>query len=129
MKTNPLHFLGIDHVQLAAPLGAEEQARKFFGEILGMEELPKPENLRQRGGVWFRCGAHQLHIGIEKDFVPNRKAHPAFAVANLAALRQRLLAAGIQVLEDEALPGAERFYVDDPFGNRLEFLERQIPGV
>jgi len=111
-------------VQLAAPPGAEEQARKFFGEILGMEELPKPESLRRRGGVWFQCGAHQLHIGIEDEFVPNRKAHPAFAVQNLAALRERLCRAGHQVIEDEALPGAERFYVNDPFGNRLEFLER-----
>ena len=124
MQMNSHHFLGVDHVQLAAPPGAEEQARKFFGEILGMEELPKPENLRRRGGVWFRCGAHQLHIGIEEEFVPNRKAHPAFLVQNLAALRERLRRAGHQVIEDEALSGAERFYVNDPFGNRLEFLER-----
>jgi hypothetical protein len=100
-------ILGVDHVQLAAPPGSEGQARRFFGEILGMEELPKPEPLRSRGGVWFRCGTHQLHIGVEKDFAPNRKAHPAFAVQNLATLRERLHAAGIATVDDEALPGAQ----------------------
>ena len=123
------HILGLVHVQLAAPPGSEEQARRFFGELLGMEELPKPEALRSRGGVWFRCGVHQLHIGIEKDFKPNRKAHPAFAVRDLAALRARLLKAGIETIEDEALPQAERFYASDPFGNRLEFLEPRPLGA
>jgi len=118
-------ILGVDHVQLAAPPGSEQQARRFFSGILGMEELPKPPALRGRGGVWFRCGSHQLHIGIEKDFTPATKAHPAFAVKDLAALRHRLHAASIEIVEDEALLEAERFYVTDPFGNRLEFLERK----
>ena len=113
----------IDHVQLAGPPGCEERARRFFGEILGMEELPKPPALQARGGVWFRCGAHQLHIGIEKEFRPARKAHPAFRVEDLKALRTRLRASGIAFQEDDLLPGADRIYVDDPFGNRLEFLE------
>jgi catechol 2,3-dioxygenase-like lactoylglutathione lyase family enzyme len=116
-------FTGIDHVQLAAPKGSEEQARKFFGEILGMEEIPKPSNLAKRGGVWFRCGSHQLHIGIQEDFTPAKKAHPAFHVENLEALREHLVTKGVTIKEDEPLEGAIRFYVDDPFGNRLEFLQ------
>ncbi|GLG02167.1 glyoxalase [Alicyclobacillus hesperidum subsp. aegles] len=116
-------FSGIDHVQLAAPKGSENEARKFFGDILGMAEIPKPANLATRGGVWFQAGIHQLHIGIQDDFVPAKKAHPAFHVKNLEALRERLVKHGVQVKEDEPLEGANRFYVDDPFGNRLEFLE------
>jgi catechol 2,3-dioxygenase-like lactoylglutathione lyase family enzyme len=117
-------FDGIDHIQLAAPEGCEEEARAFFAGLLGMREIPKPDNLRGRGGVWFQCGLQQLHIGVQRDFIPAAKAHPAFAVTNLAALRQRLEADGVPVRDDEPLPGAERFYASDPFGNRLEFLER-----
>jgi catechol 2,3-dioxygenase-like lactoylglutathione lyase family enzyme len=116
-------ILGIDHVQLAAPPASEAAACKFFGELLGMQELAKPASLQSRGGVWFQCGGQQLHIGIEADFQPNRKAHPALAVRNLVALRLRLQAAGIKITEDNALPGAQRIYVEDPFGNRLELLE------
>ncbi|HEX7064359.1 MAG TPA: VOC family protein [Bacillales bacterium] len=115
-------FTGIDHVQLAAPHGCEEEARKFFGDILGMKEIPKPANLARRGGVWFKCGTHQLHIGVQEDFVPAKKAHPAFHVENLGALRERIMNKGIKVKDDESLEGANRFYVNDPFGNRLEFL-------
>lgn len=117
-------FTGIDHVQLAAPKGSEEEARRFFVEILGMEEIPKPDNLAKRGGVWFRCGMHELHIGIQEDFAPAKKAHPAFHVDNLEALRQHLAAKGVPIVEDEPLEGALRFYVHDPFGNRIEFLQR-----
>lgn len=88
-----------------------------------MEEIPKPENLAKRGGVWFRCGTDQLHIGIQEDFIPAKKAHPAFHVENLEELRDQILNQGIEVKEDEPLEGAKRFYVDDPFGNRLEFLQ------
>jgi catechol 2,3-dioxygenase-like lactoylglutathione lyase family enzyme len=116
-------FYGIDHVQLAAPPGCEEEARRFFGQILGMEEIPKPEALRKRGGVWFRCGAQQIHIGVEENLVPAKKAHPAFHVKDLQALKAQLAKHGIPVRDDELLPGADRFYVEDPFGNRLEFLE------
>lgn len=119
-------FYGIDHVQLAAPAGTEDEARKFFAGMLGMEELEKPPKLRANGGVWFRCGAHQLHIGVEKSFVPAQKAHPAIHVRDLQALKARILAAGIPVKDDELLPGADRFYVNDPFGNRLEFLEWKV---
>ncbi len=116
-------FSGVDHVQLAAPEGCEAEARKFFGELLGWTEIPKPENLRKRGGVWFQCGTHQVHIGVQKDFVPAKKAHPAFHVENLDELLQYLVQKDVQVIDDEPLEGAKRFYLIDPFGNRLEFLE------
>ncbi|GHH99445.1 glyoxalase [Neobacillus kokaensis] len=116
-------FTGIDHVLLAAPKGSENEARHFYNGILGMEEIPKPENLAKRGGVWFKCGVHQLHIGIQENFIPAKKAHPAFHVENLEALRDRLIDNEIKVKVDEPLKGAKRFYVDDPFGNRLEFLQ------
>ena len=112
---------GLDHVQLACPPGGEDEARAFYGGLLGLPEIEKPEPLRARGGVWFECGAHQLHLGVEEDFRPARKAHPALreaSVADLRALAERLG----DVRWDEDLPGFERFYVDDPFGNRLEVL-------
>ncbi|WP_059105341.1 VOC family protein [Shouchella shacheensis] len=116
-------FTRIDHVQLAAPKASEDEARNFFSSILGMKEIPKPVNLSKRGGVWFQCGTHQLHIGIQEDFIPAKKAHPAFHVENLEALRERLINKGVEVKEGEPLEGAKRFYVNDPFGNRLEFLQ------
>lgn len=114
---------GLDHVQIAAPPQCEDAARAFYGRLLGMEEIEKPASLKARGGVWFRCGSQQLHVGVQPDFIPARKAHPAFRVRGLDALRQRLQAEGHRVQDDDALPGVRRFYVDDPFGNRLEFME------
>ncbi|WP_044641499.1 VOC family protein [Risungbinella massiliensis] len=119
------HFVGLDHVQLAAPSGCETEARKFFGKILGLPEVPKPKSLQGRGGVWFQCGAQQIHIGVQSDFSPAKKAHPAFILDNLAGLKKRLLQQGIQVIGDDLLEGIDRFFVNDPFGNRLEFLEKQ----
>lgn len=120
-------FDGIDHVQLAAPAGCEAEARKFFGGLLGWEEIPKPAALQKRGGVWFRCGGHEVHIGVQQDFVPAVKAHPAFRVRNLADLRARLIRHQVPVTDDDARTeeGVERFYASDPFGNRIEFLERR----
>jgi catechol 2,3-dioxygenase-like lactoylglutathione lyase family enzyme len=115
---------GVDHVQLAAPAGCEKDARRFFGEVLGLEEIEKPVPLRDRGGVWFRVGAQQLHVGVEADFVPARKAHPAFSVAEYDELLARLRAAGIEVAEDDSLASVRRCYVLDPWGNRLELVER-----
>jgi RimJ/RimL family protein N-acetyltransferase/catechol 2,3-dioxygenase-like lactoylglutathione lyase family enzyme len=118
---------GLDHVQVAAPANCEVEARAFYGDALGLAEIPKPANLRARGGVWFRCGAQELHVGVQGDFRPATKAHPALAVYDLAGLRRRLAERNVPIVEDEPLDGAERFYVADPFGNRIELLER-VPG-
>jgi catechol 2,3-dioxygenase-like lactoylglutathione lyase family enzyme len=114
---------GIDHVQLAVPAGCEEAARGFFGDLLGLEELRKPEPLGSRGGVWFRVGPQQLHIGVEADFAPAHKAHPAFSVSGYDELQNRLRAAGVTMTEDSSIPGLRRCYVADPWGNRIELVE------
>lgn len=116
-------FTAIDHIQLAAPKGSEEEARRFFKDILQFNEIEKPEVLRKRGGVWFGIGNLQIHIGIEEPFSPAKKAHPAFEIENLEALKQHLIDNGVDVIVDNNLPNANRFYTSDPFGNRLEFLE------
>ena len=118
--------LALDHMQLAMPRGAEEQARAFYGGVLGLEELPKPPALAARGGVWFRCGERQIHLGVEENFHPQRKGHPGLLVRDLAATRARLEAAGAPIVPDDLLPGYERFYTADPFGNRIECL-RPLP--
>lgn len=120
----PIPVLGIDHVQVAAPPGSEGQARRFYGDLLGLLELPKPEALRERGGVWFACGAHQLHVGIAEPFSPARQAHPALAVAapGLDRLAARLARAGYAVQWDDAIPGTRRFFTTDPCGNRIELV-------
>ena len=119
----PMLVTDIDHVQIAAPRGCEADARHFFGELLGLEEIEKPEHLSPRGGCWFRVGSRQLHIGVESDFHPALKAHPAFAVADLDVLFARLTAAGVTCYRDGFGPGAKKFYANDPWGNRLEFTE------
>ncbi len=116
-------FKKIDHVQLAAPKGTEQQARAFFGGILGLVEVEKPENLRKKGGVWFQLGNYQIHIGIEEPFTPAKKAHPAFEIENLEELKAHLTNQHVHFIEDYELPGANRIYLDDPFGNRMEILE------
>jgi catechol 2,3-dioxygenase-like lactoylglutathione lyase family enzyme len=113
--------LGIDHVQVAAPAGCEEQARRFYAELLGLVELVKPETLVRRGGCWFAAGAQQLHVGVDPDFVAAAKAHPCLLVADLAAARATLAQAGFPVEQDTAIEGTDRFFSTDPFGNRLEF--------
>ena len=112
--------VGIDHVQIAAPPGCEEAARAFFGGLLGMAELPKPEPIRARGGVWFQAGVQELHVGVEEQFSPAQKAHPGLVVDDLDELIDRLGAAGYESQRDESIPGVARFFVHDPFGNRLE---------
>jgi catechol 2,3-dioxygenase-like lactoylglutathione lyase family enzyme len=115
---------GLDHVQVAAPPGREADARRFYGELLGMRELDKPAALQARGGAWFAAGAdgQQLHVGVEDPFAPARKAHPALRAADLDALAAQLEAAGVPVTWDDAIPGLRRFYAEDPFGNRIELL-------
>ena len=116
-------ILGIDHVQVAIPRDGEGAARGFYGGILGLEELPKPEPIRARGGVWFRAGAQELHLGVEDPFVPARKAHPGLVADDLGALRVRLAAAGVEFEDDEKIAGVDRLFVHDPFGNRLELRQ------
>lgn len=122
---------GLHHVQLAMPEGQEAAARSFYGGILGLTEDTKPPHLARRGGVWFRGGSLQLHLGVDPDFHPARKAHPAFRVRGLGQLVARCVAAGFPPVTDESLEGFDRVYVSDPFGNRLELLEphqRAAPG-
>ncbi len=117
-------IVGLDHVLVAAPEGCEDEARRFYGELLGLPEIDKPAPLRARGGVWFQCGGQQLHVGTERGFAPARKAHPALRVADgqLDALAERLRRAKEHVEWDDDLPGARRFYTRDPWGNRVELL-------
>ncbi len=118
--------IALDHVQLAAPPGCEPAARQFFGDLLGLREIPKPETMRDTGGVWFLLGAQELHIGVADPFVPSRKGHPAIRVQGeaLDQLAARLSDAGAKVQWDDRLPGARRFYTEDPWGNRIEVLSR-----
>jgi catechol 2,3-dioxygenase-like lactoylglutathione lyase family enzyme len=119
-----VQIIGLDHVQVAAPTDSENEARRFYGGLLGLPELEKPEALRDRGGVWFTCGAHQLHIGVTEDFSPATKAHPALRVrlADLDLIAERLTAAGNTVQWDNAILDTRRFYTADPWGNRIELI-------
>jgi len=119
----PPPIVGLDHVQIAIPPGGEPLARAFYGDALGMPELPKPAELAKRGGAWFRCGAQQLHVGVEAAFVPAKKAHPALRLAGVDDVREmarRMEGMGHAVRWAEDAPGVMRFHVDDPFGNRIE---------
>jgi catechol 2,3-dioxygenase-like lactoylglutathione lyase family enzyme len=116
-------IVAIDHVQLAMPVGQEQEARDFYSGLLGLPESPKPSELAARGGVWFESASVKLHLGVETDFRPARKAHPGLLVDDLEALATRLRAAGFALIADVALPGQARYFVDDPFGNRLELLQ------
>jgi catechol 2,3-dioxygenase-like lactoylglutathione lyase family enzyme len=120
---NGFSAVALDHVQLAMPRGGEAQARGFYTGLLGLPETPKPANLAKRGGCWFESPTLRIHLGVEEDFRPARKAHPAIRVEGIAALRDHLEANGVPTRADEPLEGYERFYADDPFGNRIEFLE------
>ncbi|MFF2011572.1 VOC family protein [Streptomyces sp. NPDC058195] len=113
----------LDHVQLAAPAGSEDALRAYYTGVLGMTEIPKPPVLAARGGCWFQAGPVQLHLGIERDFRPARKAHPGLRVTAIETFAARLTAHGAEVHWDGGLPGHRRFYSEDPVGNRLEFLE------
>jgi catechol 2,3-dioxygenase-like lactoylglutathione lyase family enzyme len=118
-----MRIRAIDHVQLAMPAGEEARARAFYEGVLGLSEQPKPPHLASRGGAWFERGSLRIHLGVDKDFRPATKAHVGFEVDDLPALVERCRAAGHRVVDDEPLDGYERVYVEDPFGNRLEFME------
>ena len=117
-----MQIVGLDHVQLAMPPGREDDARAFYGEVLGLVEVPKPEALAARGGVWFRGGGAHLHLGIEAEFRPAHKAHPALLCTDLAACASALHAANAGVEEDHSVDGVRRIYTEDPFGNRVEII-------
>jgi catechol 2,3-dioxygenase-like lactoylglutathione lyase family enzyme len=116
-------IIALDHVQLAMPPQRESEAERFYVGLLGFERVPKPAPLEAQGGCWFRTGGVQLHLGIEQDFRPAKKAHPALIVSGLDALCAKLQSSGIAVRPDEQLPGVHRCYVDDPFGNRIELIQ------
>lgn len=118
-----MKVLQIDHVQLAMPAGGEDRARSFYGDALGMEEIPKPQALAGRGGCWFASGAAQVHLGIEEDFRPAKKAHPALVVKGLAEILAKCKAAGLPARPDVEIDGRKRVHIWDPFGNRLELIE------
>lgn len=116
-------IIDLDHVQIAAPKGCEAEARRFFGELLGLKEIEKPEPLRSRGGCWFKVGSRQLHIGVEESFRPSQRAHPGFAVSDIDELFAALSQNRVHCIWDREMNGVRRFYANDPWGNRLEFTE------
>lgn len=117
------HIAGIDHVQVAIPPGADEQARAFYGGVLGLAEIPKPAPLNASGGMWFLAGPSQLHIGGQANFVPAKKAHPAFLVEDFADYCAMLRERQVVVREEEQVYGRRRAGIEDPFGNRIELIE------
>jgi catechol 2,3-dioxygenase-like lactoylglutathione lyase family enzyme len=116
-------IVGLHHVQLAAPPGSEDRLRQFYGAVLGLPEVAKPPVLAARGGVWFRSAHVELHLGVEENFRPARKAHPGLLVDGIDALADRVGSYGVEVHWDDSFPGYRRCYVDDPVGNRIELLE------
>lgn len=120
-------IVGLDHVQVSCPVGSENMLRQFYGEVLGMAEVPKPV-LAARGGVWFRAGSCEIHCGVAEPFLPERKAHPGIAVSGVDALALAVVDPGAPVLWDDNLPGVRRFHTEDPVGNRLEFQQVQPQG-
>lgn len=123
-----IHFRRLHHVQLCIPQGEEEQARKFYGGILGLEEIPKPASLIANGGMWYKIGDIELHIGVEAMNVERSKRHPAFEVENLEQIRAYLQQQGVKTKDDIEIPGVKRFSFFDPFGNRIELLEVDAHG-
>jgi len=115
-------FTAIGHVQLAMPPGAEDAARLFYRDLLGMTEIPKPAELAKRGGVWFQSGPVQIHLGTDEEFRPARKAHPALRCHDYHGLLAKLGERGVPVRPDDSIPGVERCHIDDCFGNRIELI-------
>ena len=113
----------IDHVQIAIPVGGEAQARPFYGDLLGLTEVPKPAEMAKRGGCWFEAAGVKVHLGVEQDIRANVKAHVAFVVDDVADIASRATAAGYETKANDEIDGVERVFIFDPFGNRLEFLK------
>ena len=131
-----MRILAIDHVQIVGPPGSEREARAFYGDLLGLEELPRPKSLPDPDGCWFRAGPQQLHVGVEQAFHAARKAHPSFLVDDLVGLVAKLEAAGTNAsMDDSSIPGVPRAFIHDPFGNRIElrqadpWLAGQVPDL
>jgi len=118
-----MEVVGFDHVQLAIPPGGESGARRFYGEVLGFREVPKPPAMAARGGLWFAAGPIAIHLGIESGMLASAKAHPALLVTDFDAWKARLVAAGCEWRESDELPGTRRAHTRDPFGNRIELVE------
>lgn len=123
MNGTGFQVAALDHVQLAMPPGRESDAEEFYCGALGFEVLPKPEPLASRGGRWFACGSTQVHLGVEEDFRPARKAHPALRVDGFDGLLAHLSSVGVAFRPDKELAGVRRVYVDDCFGNRIELID------
>ena len=120
-----MKIISIDHVQIAMPAGGEEKARAFYASLLGFTEIPKPPDLAKRGGAWFQSGNVQLHLGVENDFHPARKAHPAFIVDDLDAWVEKVQLAGYTTdTSQPPLDGYKRAHIFDPFGNRIELMQK-----
>lgn len=119
--------LVLDHIQIAIPKGGETQCRAFWGDLVGLHEIAKPEALQARGGLWFALAGSELHLGVEENFTPAQKAHPGFRTADITALAARFEIAGHELTWDTAIKGRKRFFTKDPFGNRLEFLQENEP--
>ncbi len=120
----PIKINKIDHIQLAIPKESESIARKFYTGVLGLTEIEKPESLKSSGGVWYRAGDIELHLGVEENFTPGKKkAHPAFVVEGLNRVKVQLIQNDIEIKEEIQIPGRKRFSFYDPFGNRIEFME------
>jgi catechol 2,3-dioxygenase-like lactoylglutathione lyase family enzyme len=118
-------FEGFHHVQLAMPAGREAEATAFYVDVLGLQQQDKPAHLRARGGCWFRGGAIELHLGAQDGFTASGKAHPALRVRGLSRLREAMERKGMNIEDDTQLEGHDRWYVRDPFGNRLELIEER----
>jgi catechol 2,3-dioxygenase-like lactoylglutathione lyase family enzyme len=123
MSTPALEYHGLDHVQIAIPPGQDAAARAFYGGALGLQEVAVPASVAHLAALWYQLGPQRLHLGVEADFHPARKAHPALRIRGLEVLAQRLQAAGIPIKRFDPLEDNNRFFVNDPFGNRIEFLE------
>jgi catechol 2,3-dioxygenase-like lactoylglutathione lyase family enzyme len=124
-----MSVVGIDHVQLPIPRGGEDAARRFYGEVLGFTEVPKPEPMRARGGLWFQAGPVGIHLGVEDDMRASVKAHPGLVVRGLDAYAARLAAAGFEWRASDEIPGTRRGHTKDPFGNRIELIEERAGGA